>query len=342
MFSLHPMNFKYFPRIPGRAPEVSLLLEARDMEIFRFPAMNTEITLAAEGNHSKVELGFKKARDYIKASERRFTRFSDNSELSRLNRSAGRWFQASVDMTFLLLLVKQYVEQTNGLFNPSILPDLERAGYDQSLDLIQADKSLLPATSPRLFMRPHLLPVDGLLINNAENLIFLPDGMCLDLGGIAKGWIAEQAAMILAEHSSACLVDAGGDMFMAGLPKGEDSWQIDLEDPRKADWSLTSLSVPPGAVTTSSIVKRKWMQGERARHHLIDPRTGEPAETDWLIVTVFAPHADMAEVFAKALLIAGSREAELVARKAPKISYIAVTPQGEIWGSLESLEHVNG
>jgi len=304
--------------------------------------MNTEITLAAEGDLSKVELGFKLAQDYIESSERRFTRFSDDSELSRLNRSAGTWFQASADMTFLLLLVKQYVEQTNGLFNPSILPDLERAGYDRSMDLIRAEESLLPASDPRLFMSPHLLPFDSLLINNAENLIYLPYGMRLDLGGIAKGWIAEQAAMILAEHSTACLVDAGGDMFMVGLPNGEDSWQIDLEDPRKADWSLTSLSVPPGAVTTSSVAKRKWIQGEEPRHHLIDPRTSEPAETDWLSVTVFAPHADMAEVFAKALLIAGSREAELIARNAPEISYIAATPKGEIWGSLESLEYVNG
>jgi len=312
------------------------------MEIYRFRAMNTEITLAAEGELSKVELGFKQAQDYIEASERRFTRFSDDSELSQLNHSAGTWFQASADMTFLLLLVKQYVEQTNGLFNPSILPDLERAGYDRSMELIRAEESLLPASDPRLFMSPHLLPFDGLLINNAENLIFLPYGMRLDLGGIAKGWIAEQAAMILAEYSSACLVDAGGDMFMVGLPNGEDSWRIDLEDPRKADWLLTSLSVPPGAVTTSSVAKRKWIQGEVPRHHLIDPRTGQPAETDWLSVTVFAPHAEMAEVFAKALLIAGSREAELVARNAPEISYIAVTPKGEIWGSLESLEYVNG
>jgi len=169
----------------------------------------------------------------------------------------------------------------------------------------------------------------------------LPNGMRLDLGGIAKGWIAEQAALILADYSQACLVDAGGDMFMVGLPDGESSWQIELEDPRNADWSLTRLNVPPGALTTSSIMKRKWMQGEMPRHHLIDPRTGEPAETDWLSVTVIAPHADMAEVFAKALLIAGPREAEMLAQNATEISYLAVDHEGKIWGSLESLEYIN-
>jgi len=264
------------------------------MEIFRFRAMNTDIVLAAQGNSNHVEEGFERARQYIEASERRFTRFSEASELSHLNRSAGTWFQASADMTFVLSLAKQYVEQTDGLFNPSILPDLERAGYDRSMDLIRAqDSQLLPA---RFTPDREPLPLDGLLINPDENLIFLPHGMRLDLGGIAKGWIAEQAALILADYSHTCLVDAGGDMFMVGLPEGEAAWQIDLEDPLDADRSLTSLKVPPGALTTSSVVKRKWMQGESSRHHLIDPRTGEPAETDWLSVTVVAPHADMLPV----------------------------------------------
>jgi thiamine biosynthesis lipoprotein len=318
------------------------------MEIYRFRAMNTDILLAAEGDSIQVQEGFERAERYIQVSERRFTRFSEDSELSHLNRAAGTWFHASADMTFVISLAEQYVEQTGGLFNPSILPDLERIGYDRSMDLIRAEGALLP--SPRLAQSSHpstlsaqcLLPLDGLLVDSDENLIFLPHGMRLDLGGIAKGWIAEQAALILAEYSLACLVDAGGDMFMVGLPEGEAHWQVDLEDPLNVDRSLTSLNVPPGALTTSSVVKRKWMQGETSRHHLIDPRTGEPAETNWLSVTVVAPHADMAEVFAKALLIAGPQEAEMVALGAPEISYLAVDRRGDIWGSLQSLELIDG
>jgi thiamine biosynthesis lipoprotein len=309
------------------------------MKTFHFRAMNTDIILAAQGDSSHVREGFERAQQYIEASERRFTRFSEGSELSHLNRSAGTWVHASADMAFVVSLAKQYVEQSGGLFNPSILPDLERIGYDRSMDLIRAEEALLPAA--RFGSSPSLLPLDGLLVNPDENLIFLPHGMRLDLGGIAKGWIAEQAALILADYSLACLVDAGGDMFMVGLPEGEDSWQIDLEDPLNADRSLTRLNVPPGALTTSSVVKRKWMQGEIPRHHLIDPRTGEPAKTNWLSVTVIAPHADMAEVFAKALLIAGPQEADVVVQNATEIYYLAVDREGKIWGSLESLEYVN-
>jgi thiamine biosynthesis lipoprotein len=309
------------------------------METFLFRAMNTEIILAAQGESSQVKEGFERAQQCIEASERRFTRFSEASELSHLNRSSGTWFHASADMTFVVSLAKQYVEQTSGLFNPSILPDLERIGYDRSMDLIRAQEALLPPT--HFAQSSQLLPLEDLLVNPDENLIFLPNDMRLDLGGIAKGWIAEQAALILADYSRACLVDAGGDMFMVGLPEGEDSWQIDLEDPLNPGRSLTSLNIPPGALTTSSVMKRKWMQGETLRHHLIDPRTGEPAETDWLSVTVIAPHADMAEVFAKALLIAGPQEADIVTQNAPEIYYLAVDRERKIWGSLESLEYVN-
>jgi len=311
------------------------------METFRFRAMNTGILLAAEGDHDLVRKGFEKAQQYIDDSERRFTRFSDDSELSQLNRAAGTWFRASGDMTFVISLAKLYAEQTDGLFNPSILPDLERIGYDRSMDLIRAEDSLLPPT--RFASNPDvgLLPLDGLLVRPDENLIYLPHGMRLDLGGIAKGWIAEQAAVVLAEYSSACLVDAGGDMFMVGTPEGQAFWQIELEDPLHTDLSLTSLDVPPGAIATSSIAKRKWMQGGIPRHHLLDPRTGEPAITDWLSVTVLAPHADMAEVFAKAFLIAGPGEVETIAQAAPEVHYLAVDQEGRIWGTLKSLEFIN-
>lgn len=309
------------------------------MELFHFRAMNTGITLAAQGNPVEVRDGFAKTQQFIAASERRFTRFSEDSELSALNRSAGTWFYASAEMTFVIFLAKQYVEKTNGLFNPSILPDLERVGYDRSMDLIRAEDALLPPV--RLESGSNLLPLEGLIVKPDENLIYLPHGMRIDLGGIAKGWIAEQAATILAEYSQACLVDAGGDMFMIGTPEGEDAWQIELEDPTDPERALTRLNVPPGAVTTSSVAKRKWMQGGTSRHHLIDPRTGEPAETEWLSVTVIAPHADTAEVFAKALLIAGPQEVEMVARNAPEIYYLAVDREGKVWGTLRSLEFIN-
>jgi FAD:protein FMN transferase len=307
------------------------------MESFQFRAMNTDVSFAAEGRSTRLVAGFEKAKQFMLESERRFTRFSEDSELSELNRSAGTWFHASPDLLTVILLAQSYVEQTQGLFDPSILPDLERIGYDRTMDLIRAEGVFsLPSSSLR-----QRIPFEEIVIQPDESLICIPSGMLLDLGGIAKGWIAEQAAAILAEYSPTCGVSAGGDMYLIGLPEGMDGWPIALDDPRSPGETLMVLNVPPGAVATSSITKRVWKQGEKQRHHLIDPRTGEPAETDWLSVTVIAAHTDLCEVFAKALLIAGPKEAQMIAENAD-ISYLAVDREGNILGTQKSMEYVNG
>jgi thiamine biosynthesis lipoprotein len=115
-----------------------------------------------------------------------------------------------------------------------------------------------------------------------------------------------------------------------------------LDDPREDGRALAILGLGPGAVATSSITRRRWQQGEDTKHHLIDPRTGMPAETDWLSVTVIAEHADVAEVFAKALLIAGPRDAPSIARTRADITYIGVDRLGNMWGSDRVKEYLDG
>jgi thiamine biosynthesis lipoprotein len=177
-------------------------------------------------------------------------------------------------------------------------------------------------------------------LDEGSGRIWMPEGMQIDLGGIAKGWTAGRAAQILKEGTTACGVSAGGDMVLIGLPEGQDQWEVALEDPRDPDLTLALLHVGPGAVATSSVVKRSWRQGEKQRHHLIDPRSGEPAVSDWLSVTVIAPTGTDAEVYAKVLLIAGSRLAQKIVSGNPKLSFIAVDRQGKLWGSQKSMEHV--
>ncbi len=307
------------------------------METFGFRAMNTDILLAAQGTPARVAEGFEEAQRFIQASESRFTRFSEQSELSALNRSAGSPFQASPDFFSVVALAQHFFHQTRGLFDPSILPDLQRVGYDRSMDLVRLQGAAPLFESLLAGDRPSFSQVD---LDETRGMILLPPGMSLDLGGIAKGWIAEQAAIILSDFSSVCAVNAGGDMFLVGLPEGQDKWPVAIEDPLQPEIDITTIRVDPGAVATSSVAKRVWKQGERSRHHLIDPRTGEPAQTAWLSVTVVAPHAWEAEVFAKALLIGGPPESdEMVRRFGTQFSFLAVDRDRRIWGSQPTMEN---
>jgi thiamine biosynthesis lipoprotein len=306
------------------------------MESIRFRAMNSEILLLAQGSPARIADGFEEVRHFIQGSDACFSRFSNESELSRLNCSAGEPFQASPDFFSVLLLARHYFHQTHGLFDPSILPDLLRLGYDRSLDLLRG-----PGSTPLFdfLPAPQHPSFDQVEFDEARRLVLLPAGMSLDLGGIAKGWIAEQAALILAGFSSACAVNAGGDMFLVGLPEGQEQWLVALEDPLQPEVILTTLHLDPGALATSAVTKRVWQQGDHHRHHLIDPRTGEPAVTGWLSVTVMAAHACQAEVFAKALLIGGPAiSAEFSRICTDQFSYLAVDLDRQIIPPQRSLE----
>jgi FAD:protein FMN transferase len=303
------------------------------MKTFQFRAMNSDILLAAEGKADQVEEGFERARQFVDESEARFSRFSDTSELSDLNRSAGRWFQASPDFFTVVALAQRFFHITRGLFDPSILPNLRRVGYDKSMDLLRNEGSTPLFESLLAGERHSFSEID---LDETSQKIRLPAGMSIDLGGIAKGWIAEQAAIVLSGYASPCLVNAGGDMFLIGLPEGETHWPVELEDPFQPENTLTVLRVDPGAVATSAVTKRVWTQGDKSRHHLIDPRTGEPAVTEWVSVTVLADHSFEAEVFAKALLIAGPLEADNFIRSSGiHLSYVAVDHERKLWNGLD-------
>jgi len=296
------------------------------MEYDSFSSMSTTILLAAEG--PATQQGFEQARSFIETCAQRFTRFSSTSELSRLNQAAGTWFQASPEMFDLLKAAFDCYTTTAGLFDPSILPELEQAGYNRSIDEIRASEA---NDFWEAGIRPKLPPFSAVELRAEDSSVHIPAGMRIDLGGIAKGWIAEKAARRLEKFSSNCAVNIGGDLFLIGCPNGEPNWEIALEDPRNPDNDLITLQVEPGAVATSSVAKRTWHQNGVLQHHLIDPRSGVPAESRWISVTAFAPSGSAAEACAKAMLIGGSEFARILVSKNLQIYYLAVDKEGRVW-----------
>ena len=308
------------------------------MQTENFRAMNSDIVLVAEGELSQVEAGLVAAQRFVDTSEKRFTRFSEHSELSALNRSAGNWFQASPDLFEVVKEALIYFYKTDGLFDPSILPSLKNAGYVHSMDEIRRVESV-PQPARRL--QASVSTFASVELDETNSSICLPADLQIDLGGIAKGWIAERAAHLLSQYASACGVNAGGDMFLVGYPHGQDSWEVGLEDPRNPSEDISVLLLQEGAVATSSVVKRAWKQGNISRHHLINPRTGEPAITSWLSVTVLAPHAAKAETFAKAFLMADEKETQSLAEQNPELTVLAVDKDGNLVSLVMSKENLH-
>ncbi len=293
-----------------------------------FRAMNTVVMLAAEGELD-IE-GMQAAKTFIDECEQRFSRFLPASEITELNRSAGQWINVSEELLEMLQLAVKYHAETAGIFDPTILADLKRIGYDRSMDDIQTHGVMNIASASKNAERSS--PA-GIEFDTSNGRVRLPPGLEVDLNGIAKAWIVERAATLLRQYVDVCAVSAGGDILFIGCPADGMDWDVYLEDPRNSTQMLAQLHLSQGAVATSSITKRSWMQGQHVRHHIIDPRTGEPAETEWLSVTVICPTIIEADVFAKAILIGGSAYAQAILRTHPAMHFIAVDASGSLVGS---------
>lgn len=231
------------------------------------------------------------------------SRFRADSELSRLNERAGR---GAVAISPLLLRVLSQAlaaaRHTEGIFDPTLLPQLRQAGYDRTFELLA--ESAGESDRPRV--RPGRAGWRQICLDQANGTVEVPAGVAIDLGGIAKGWTVDRASELLSGWAPS-LVDAGGDIRASGLPGGE-RWPVAVEDPFHPDRELLTLGLDGCAVATSSIGKRTWLRNGQRFHHLIDPRTGSSSGSDLHTVTALAASAMEAEVAAKTGLLLGSVE----------------------------------
>lgn len=225
----------------------------------------------------------------------RLTRFDPWSELSRFNDSAftshseagrrfGGWVAVSRELELVLRESLRAFAESNGLVHVGVLPALRAAGYTRDFDAGPTPPTPAP---PTLAPLPELLEV-------RHREARLVKGAAIDLGGIAKGWMADQ----LAEHlGTNVLVNLCGDLLARGGGDSGEGWPVGFGD-------KTLLLKDMGAAT-SGTTKRAWAGG----HHLIDPRTGLPAQSDLSEVSVLASTATDAEIYAKVALLLGSKDA---------------------------------
>lgn len=233
--------------------------------------------------------------------EQTLSRFRSDSELCQLNINDGRMVSVSQTLWDVFHASLEADRITGGLVNPLVYDALLHAGYDRSFDSILKN-------DPRFALDDVAVPVSlaEITTDAATRSICLPRGAHLDFGGVAKGWAAHQAMERLKAGGPA-LVNAGGDVAVSGLQADGERWSLDIVDPFRPGEYDGMLYVGKGGVATSGKDYRRWTRGGLPQHHIIDPRTGLPAETDVLTATVIAPTVMEAEAIAKMIVISGSQ-----------------------------------
>ncbi|MHB8732245.1 MAG: FAD:protein FMN transferase [bacterium] len=265
-----------------------------------FRAMGSDMTLLTATEDADAAARLDAAHALVDRFEERLSRFRGSSELSRLNAQPGRPVPVSEELWDVLNHAMDGARRTNGLYDPTILEALERAGYDRPFDAVR-DRGDLPAPAARR------AAWQDVVLDSTDRRVTLPPGVRLDFGGIGKAWTADRVAAALSSVGP-CLVDAGGDISVRGVPMGWQAWPVGVTDPRNPAETLTILGLADCGVATSGIDVRHWRRGGQMCHHIIDPRTGRPAETDLLSVTVVASDAKEANLHAVATMILGSDE----------------------------------
>lgn len=222
----------------------------------------------------------------IREAEARLTRFLPESELAQLNASDGRYVPVSAELFAMLEAAQWAYHQSGGLVNAAVLPALRASGYDRPFRMGLEQPTTIDATGVPA------LP-DVLLLDAGTRSAALAPAAELDLGGIAKGALAD---IFIDQLGDDAVCNLGGDLRVRGAGPDGDGWHIGL-----CDGSAVALT--DGAVCTSGISQRRW--GPSA-HHLIDPRTGLPAKTDLEQVSVVTDNALRGEVYAKCAMLLGS------------------------------------
>ncbi len=306
-----------------------------------FRAMNTDFLVAGVPAKAAEEV-----KALVDLAETRFSRFSPTSEISRLNQTNQTWTAATALTYDLLVDAAEAYHATGGLFNPFLAEKMRTIGYDQSFENltpakvaqgINAQQTKVKRSDPGAAQKESIVdaPLPELLeFDFAAQRIKLAIGAEIDVGGIAKGWIAQRAAnQLVASGVKQGLIDAGGDVILWGSEPAQGSWGVGVGHPLVGEHDIADLWLEGlTAIATSSIVKRRWQRsGELPAHHILDPRTGSPACADLLQATVIGRDLVAAEQYTKCLIILGSAAgSRWIAAQRPDLAYIMVRSDGAI------------
>ena len=281
-----------------------------------------EAITASESDHARDLLG--KVPGWFQEWEQILSRFLPDSELTQLNFHPERPVSVSETLWEVFCSSLDMEKESGGLVSPALLKAMVAFGYDRPFEE-------LAANSRTAWLEPDIsnrFAASDITTDPSTKVIFLPYGMQLDFGGIAKGWAANKAVERLSAAGSA-MVNAGGDIAIKNVSTKDKKWIVGIVDPFDREQYLCNLSMGSGGVATSGRDRRHWLQGDLERHHIIDPRTFQPAQSDIFTATVTAPTAVEAEMAAKTALILGSHAGLSWLEERPVFAGYLVLENGE-------------
>ncbi|MCG9720188.1 FAD:protein FMN transferase [Shewanella sp. Isolate7] len=308
-FSLSPLLDDDAAEVPGcEGLKGEFKAMASRCELLVRPKQDPKRNVRQEGlgDDQRVADALVRAMTEVKRIETKYNRFSDSSELTQINRGAGGWQTIDDETLGLLKFAEHCYRLSQGKFDITAEPVLALWPFGA------AHGAGLPCDDK---VRAALTQVGFERLVIEDQRLYLPEGMGIDLGGIAKEYAADKAMAImtsgLPDHD--LLVNLGGDMLAS--PGCERPWLIGIEDPHALDSAARGVTLKSGALATSGHSRRYLLCGGKRYGHIIDSCTGYPIEGAPMSVSVFAPSCVVAGMLATLAMLQGEMAEDFLSRQ---------------------------
>ncbi len=281
-------------------------------------AMDTVMNLTAYGENAKQAINA--ASDEIKRLDAVFSISSSGGDIKSINETGSG--SVSSDTAALINRAAEISKNTDGLFDCTIAPVMDAWGFTTK-------NYRIPETTE---LKTLLASVDYNKISITDNTVTLPENMKIDLGGIAKGFTSNRIMEIFSQNGvSSGIISLGGNVQALGSKPDGSPWRIAIQDPININSTFAVLNVENKAVITSGGYQRYFEKDGKKYHHIINPRTGYPADSGLISVTIVSSDGTLADALSTALFIMGKDQAADYWRKhSSDFEAVLVTENGDV------------
>lgn len=222
----------------------------------------------------------------------------DGSELARANAAGGATVAASAPVSSLVDAALNVACETDGAFDPTVYPLTDAWGFTDG-------DHRVPSPDEIATLLAHV-GYGAVRVDAAAGTLTLDDGAQIDVGGVAKGFAADELSALLRQRgATSALLDLGGNVTAFGTKPDGSPWKIGIADPNDPDRLAGSLAAQDVTVSTSGAYQRFFDEGGVRYHHLIDPSTGYPADSDLASVSVIGANGARCDALSTACYVLG-------------------------------------
>lgn len=286
-------------------------------------AMDTIINITVyDKSPSKL---LEEARELVDFYENLFSVNVEDSDVAKLNRAGGKPVTVSEQTYSLIETSIRLSQRTEGLFDISIYPLVRAWGFT-------TEEYRVPEERERKQICANIDA--GKIQLLGDNTICLPEQMQIDLGGIAKGYVSQKLVEYFRDAgAAAAVISLGGNVQTFGTKPDGTLFTVGITDPADGSSVYGTIEIGEKAVVTSGSYQRFFERDGKVYHHIMDKRTGAPAESDLRSVTVLSDNGECADALATALFIMGKEKAIAFDEKNDDIQCILIDKDNHVWSS---------